>query len=83
MGASIAANKVPGVRAELIHDVFSSHQGAEDDDMNVFCRGGKVIGAALAWELIENFLAARFSGAERHKRRRAKVQALVNQRIGL
>ena len=82
VGASIAANKVPGVRAGLIHDVFSAHQGVEDDDMNVFCLGGKVIGAALAWELIETFLAARFSGAERHKRRLAKVQALVNQEVG-
>ncbi len=83
VGASIAANKVPGVRAGLIHDVFSAHQGVEDDDMNVFCLGGKVIGSALAWELIEVFLAAHFGGAERHKRRLAKVQALVNQRIGL
>lgn len=76
VGASVAANKVAGVRAGLIHDVFSAHQGVEDDDMNVFCLGGKVIGAALAWELIETFLAARFSGAERHIRRLAKVQAL-------
>ena len=59
VGASIAANKIPGVRAGLIHDVFSAHQGVEDDDMNVFCLGGKVIGSALAWELIETFLAAR------------------------
>ena len=80
VGASIAANKVPGVRAGLIHDVFSAHQGVEDDDMNVFCLGGKVIGPALAWELIETFLAAHFSGAPRHKRRLAKVQALVNQK---
>ena len=65
VGASIAANKIPGVRAGLIHDVFSAHQGVEDDDMNVFCLGGKVIGSALAWELIETFLVARFSGAER------------------
>ena len=82
VGASIAANKVPGVRAGLIHDVFSAHQGVEDDDMNVFCLGGKVIGAALAWELLETFLAAHFSGAERHERRLAKVQALVNQKVG-
>ena len=82
VGASIAANKVPGVRAGLIHDVFSAHQGVEDDDMNVFCLGGKVIGPALAWELIETFLAAHFSGAERHERRLAKVQALVNQKVG-
>ncbi len=81
VGASIASNKVPGVRAGLIHDVFSAHQGVEDDDMNVFCLGGKVIGSALAWEVIETFLAARFSGAPRHKRRMAKVQALVNQEV--
>ena len=79
VGASVAANKVPGVRAGLIHDVFSAHQGVEDDDMNVFCLGGKVIGSALALELIETFLAAHFSGAERHKRRLAKVRALENQ----
>jgi ribose 5-phosphate isomerase B len=76
VGASIAANKIRGVRAGLIHDIFSAHQGVEDDDMNVFCLGGNVIGPALAWELIESFLAAHFSGAERHRRRVAKVQAL-------
>ncbi len=76
VGASIAANKVPGVRAGLIHDAFSAHQGVEDDDMNVLCLGAKVIGSALALELIEIFLAARFSGAARHKRRLAKLHAL-------
>ena len=76
VGASIAANKVPGVRAGLIHDVFSARQGVEDDDMNVFCLGAKVIGSALALELIEAFLTAHFSGAPRHRRRLAKVQAL-------
>src|ERR1019366_9588887 len=76
VGASIAANKVAGVRAGLIHDVFSTHQGVEDDDMNVFSLGGQVIGPALAWELIETFLKARFSGAERHQRRVNKVKAL-------
>jgi ribose 5-phosphate isomerase B len=76
VGASVAANKVAGIRAGLIHDVFSAHQGVEDDDMNVFCLGGKVIGSALAWELIETFLKARFSGAERHQRRVDKVNAL-------
>jgi ribose 5-phosphate isomerase B len=76
VGASVVANKVPGVRAGLIHDVFSAHQGVEDDDMNIFCLGGKVIGSALALELVNTFLAAHFSGAERHKRRLAKVQAL-------
>ena len=79
VGASIAANKVAGVRAGLIHDVFSAHQGVEDDDMNVFCLGGKVIGSAHAWELIETFLKARFSGAVRHQRRVNKVRALEVQ----
>ncbi len=74
VGASIAANKVAGVRAGLIHDVFSAHQGVEDDDMNVFCLGGKVIGSALAMELINTFLMARFSNAVRHRRRLNKVQ---------
>jgi ribose 5-phosphate isomerase B len=83
VGASIAANKVPGVRAGLIHDVFSAHQGVEDDDMNVFCLGGRVIGNALALELVETFLAARFSGAPRHRRRVAKVHALENQILRL
>jgi ribose 5-phosphate isomerase B len=82
VGASIAANKVAGVRAGLIHDVFSAHQGVEDDDMNVFSLGGKVIGPALAWELIETFLKARFSGAERHQRRVDKVRALEIQEVG-
>lgn len=78
VGASVAANKVPGVRAGLIHDVFSAHQGVEDDDMNVFCLGGKVIGSALALELVETFLAAHFSGAARHRRRVSKVEAIEN-----
>ena len=81
VGASIAANKVAGVRAGLIHDVFSAHQGVEDDDMNVFSLGGQVIGPALAWELIETFLKASFSGAERHQRRIDKVRALEQQPI--
>jgi ribose 5-phosphate isomerase B len=76
VGASVAANKIPGVRAGLIHDVFSAHQGVEDDDMNMLCLGGKVIGSALSAELIETFLRAHFSGASRHRRRLAKVQAL-------
>ena len=76
VGASVAANKVPGVRAGLIHDGFSAHQGVEDDDMNVLCLGARVIGASLALELIETFLTAQFSGAIRHKRRLAKLHAL-------
>jgi ribose 5-phosphate isomerase B len=83
VGACVAANKVAGVRAGLIHDVFSAHQGVEDDNMNVFCLGGKVIGSALACELIEKFLAARFSAAPRHERRLAKVEALESQEVVL
>ena len=83
VGASVAANKVAGVRAGLIHDVFSAHQGVEDDDMNVFCLGGKVIGSALAWELVETFLKARFSGALRHQRRVDKVKALEMHEVAL
>jgi len=79
VGASVAANKVAGVRACLIHETFSAHQGVEDDDLNVICLGGLVVGRALAWELVQTFLAARFSGAERHRRRLAKVADLENQ----
>ena len=76
VGACVAANKVPGVRACLIHECFSAHQGVEDDDMNVICLGGHVVGNAVAWELVRTFLQARFSGAERHRRRLAKVSSL-------
>ena len=80
VGASIAANKVAGVRACLIHETFSAHQGVEDDDLNIICLGGLVIGHALAGELVQTFLAARFSGAERHHRRLAKVADLETKR---
>jgi ribose 5-phosphate isomerase B len=76
VGASVVANKVPGVRACLIHEGFSAHQGVEDDDLNVICMGGLVVGHALAWELVQTFLAAKFSGAERHCRRLEKVAVL-------
>jgi ribose 5-phosphate isomerase B len=76
VGASVAANKVAGVRACLIHETFSAHQGVEDDDLNMICLGGLVVGHALAWELVQTFLAARFSGAERHRRRLAKIAEL-------
>ena len=79
VGACIASNKVPGVRACLIHECFSAHQGVEDDDMNVICLGGHVVGNALAWELVRIFLQARFSGAERHRRRLAKVARLESR----
>ncbi len=76
VGACIAANKVAGVRAGLIHESFSARQGVEDDDMNMICLGGRVVGPAFAWELVRVFLAARFSGADRHRRRVAKVAEL-------
>jgi len=79
VGACVAANKIPGVRACLIHETFSAHQGVEDDDMNLICFGGLVVGHALAWELLQTFLAAKFTGAERHRRRLAKVANLENQ----
>ena len=79
VGACVAANKVPGVRACLIHEYFSAHQGVEDDDMNVICLGGHVVGNAVAWELVRTFLQARFSGAERHRRRLAKVASLESK----
>jgi ribose 5-phosphate isomerase B len=76
VGASVAATKVPGVRASMCHDTFSARQGVEDDDMNVLCLGARVIGPALASELIRAFVNARFSEAERHVRRLAKVNAI-------
>lgn len=76
VGASVAANKVKGVRAGLIHDHFSAHQGVEDDDMNMICLGGRVTGFMAAEELITSFLNAKFIGAERHKRRLKKIEAL-------
>jgi ribose 5-phosphate isomerase B len=80
VGASIVANKVAGVRACLIHETFSAHQGVEDDDLNMICLGGLVVGSALAWELVQTFLAAQFSGAERHRRRLAKVAELESRK---
>jgi len=79
VGACVAANKVAGVRACLLHDPFSAHQGVEDDDLNVICLGGLVVGHALAWELVQTFLAARFTGADRHLRRLAKVSKVESR----
>src|SRR5262245_10979736 len=76
VGASVCANKVRGVRAALIEDHFSARQGVEDDHMNVLCMGGRTVGPELAWDLVETFLAARPSQAERHLRRLGKVAAL-------
>ena len=76
VGAAIAANKVAGARAALIQDYFSAHQGVEDDDMNMICLGGRVTGFASAQELVQAFLKAEFTGAERHVRRLEKVKLL-------
>lgn len=78
VGASIAASKVSGVRAALIQDYFSAHQGVEDDDMNVICLGGRITGYASAEEFVLAFLNAKFIGAERHVRRLRKIQELEN-----
>ena len=80
VGASVCANKVKGVRACLIEDNFSARQGVEDDNMNLICFGGRIEGPELAWELIQTFLKAQFSGAPRHVRRLGKVAALENER---
>ncbi|TPW20029.1 MAG: ribose 5-phosphate isomerase B [Elusimicrobia bacterium] len=76
VGATVAVNKVPGVRGALCHDTFSARQGVEDDDVNVLCLGARVVGVSLALEVLDVWAAARFSNAERHTRRRDKVTAL-------
>jgi RpiB/LacA/LacB family sugar-phosphate isomerase len=76
VGASVAVNKIPNVRAGLCHDTYSAHQGVEHDDMNVLVLGARVIGAELACELVNRFLAAKYSDEERHHRRVAKIKAL-------
>src|SRR6266567_2721870 len=76
VGASVAANKIPGIRAGLCHDTYSAHQGVEHDDMNVLVIGARVVGTALAEELVHAFLNATFTGEERHRRRVEKVKAL-------
>ena len=76
VGASVAANKLPGIRAGLCHDEYSAHQGVEHDDMNVLVLGSRVIGSELAEDLVRNFLEATFSNEERHVRRIGKVKAL-------
>jgi ribose 5-phosphate isomerase B len=79
VGASVCANKVPRVRAALITDDFSARQGVEDDHINVICLGGRTIGPAVAWDLVQTFLAAEFSEEERHLRRLAKVTVREQQ----
>ena len=76
VGASVAACKVPGIRAAVCHDTYSAHQGVEHDDMNVLVLGGRIVGPALAHELVQAFVAARFTHEERHQRRLGKVKAI-------
>jgi ribose 5-phosphate isomerase B len=79
VGACVCANKVKGARACLIHDHFSAKQGVEDDHMSILCMGGRTVGPEVAWDLVEAFLAAEFSQAERHLRRLSKVASLETQ----
>jgi ribose 5-phosphate isomerase B len=81
VGASVCANKVSGIRAALINDHFSARQGVEDDHMNILCIGGRTVGPEVAWDLVQTFLAAQFSQAERHLRRLGKVASLEAGRI--
>ena len=81
VGASVCANKIPGVHAALIHDHFSARQGVEDDHMNIICMGGRTVGPAVARDLVDTFLAAEFSQAERHLRRLGKVASLEPQAV--
>jgi ribose 5-phosphate isomerase B len=83
IGASIAANKIDGVRAAVCHDHVSARQGVEDDDMNILCLGGRTIGIAVAWDCVKSFLAAKFTGAERHLRRLAKVSAICTNPMAI
>jgi RpiB/LacA/LacB family sugar-phosphate isomerase len=79
VGASVAANKIPGIKAGLCHDTYSAHQGVEHDDMNVLVLGGRVIGIALAMELVESYSKASFTKEERHMRRLGKVRAIESR----
>ena len=79
VGVSVAANKIPGIRAAMCHDTYSARQGVEHDDMNVLCLGARVIGPALMLELVRAFVRAQFTHEERHLRRRAKVKALESR----
>ena len=80
VGAAICANKIPGARASLIHDHFSARQGVEDDHMNILCMGGRTIGPAVAWDLVQTYISSEQSQAPRHLRRIGKVAALEEQR---
>lgn len=79
VGACFTVNKVKGVRAALLTETYSAHQGVEHDDMNVVCIGGRVVGEQLAWEIVQAFLKAQYSGEERHQRRLDKVKQLEKE----
>jgi ribose 5-phosphate isomerase B len=79
VGASVAANKLPGIRAAICHDTYSAHQGVEHDDMNVLCLGSEVVGAELAAELARTFLGARFDGGARYVRRLEKIEEMEKE----
>jgi ribose 5-phosphate isomerase B len=79
VGACVAADKFPGIRAAICHDTFSAHQGVEDDNINVLCLGARVIGTELAKDIVKVWLSASFSGAERHKRRLSKVEKIEKE----
>jgi ribose 5-phosphate isomerase B len=81
VGACVAANKFPGIRAAICHDTFSAHQGVEDDNMNILCLGARVIGPELAKDIVRIWLSASFSGAERHRRRLAKIDQIEKEVI--
>lgn len=79
VGVSVAANKIPGIRAAICHDTYSAHQGVEHDDMNVLCIGGRIIGSELALEIVRSFLSAKYTPSERHQRRLDKVLEIEAQ----
>ncbi|TWT52897.1 Ribose-5-phosphate isomerase B [Rubripirellula amarantea] len=83
VGVSVAANKIPGIRAAICHDTYSAHQGVEHDDMNVLCIGGRIIGSELAFEIIDAFLKAKYEPGERHARRLDKVLQIEAKGLGI
>lgn len=83
VGVSVAANKIPGIRAAICHDTYSAHQGVEHDDMNVLCIGGRIIGSSLAMEIIDAFLGAKYTPGERHARRLDKVLEIEKKGLGV
>jgi ribose 5-phosphate isomerase B len=83
VGASVAACKLPGIRAAVCHDTYSAHQGVEHDDMNVLCLGSEIVGAELAAELVRSFLGARFDGGERYVRRLEKIEQIEKEGLNV